>query len=176
MRGPDKFSSSCRSSQDNITLQLVLKKGLQLNILLPHTLLGVMFPGWRFPYFWILKTHGFYFPHFWPFQTDGRPLGGLPADQQLRPASLREAAPQSHIHLPCLPSTDQGLHHRYNCGNSWETPSMMPWSHQPTHSGPPSIHSAHQAQKCLRLPTLPQLPSLAPFNKKTAMMQIRLTA
>lgn len=50
VRGPDKFSAGCRSSRDNITAQLVLKKGLQLNILLPYTLLGVMFPGWSFPY------------------------------------------------------------------------------------------------------------------------------
>lgn len=35
---------------------------MQLNILLPYTLLGVVFPGWSFPSFWILKTHGFYFP------------------------------------------------------------------------------------------------------------------
>ena len=55
IRGPGKPYSGCRSAQDRVTQQLGLKKGLQLNILPARTLLGVMFPGWSFPSFWIKK-------------------------------------------------------------------------------------------------------------------------
>lgn len=71
-------------------------------------------------------------------------------------------------------------------GNSRYTPSATLWPNQshPSrgHLGLPSVCSAHKAHQCLRFPKSPSQwvllssISLAPFNKKMALMQTRLTA
>lgn len=87
------------------------------------TLFGIMFPGWSFPSFWILNTHGFYFPPLWPFsrwQASRKP--------HCRPATAfsfpGEEAPESHVLLPCSASTGQSLHRRHSYGNSHQTPAQ----------------------------------------------------
>lgn len=122
-------SSGHRSDQDNITQQLGFKKDLQFNILLPHTLLGVMFPGWSFPSFWISKTHGFYFPisgHFRQMASSlprrGRP--GVSSSPATLTLSRGGSPPQTQLWK---------LHDA----------SVPPAHPLRGHLGPPSICSAH---------------------------------
>lgn len=121
-------SAGRRNSRDNITQQLCLQKGLQLNILLPHTL-GLCFPdgvslpsGFKKPMDSISPVSG----HLGRWQASRKPHS--------RPATLSSFPGVGSPRVSCPPASMQEDFHQRQAGELPPDTCTKARCHQPTHS------------------------------------------